>query len=159
MTMVSEDLSHQVIPKPLQASLIIYTLIIMLKRVFPAIVVGLRFCSVLSREISVTPFAKGFGASITGADLNTISDADFDIIHDALLRYRVIVVRNQQDMTVESQRSFTKRFGALHVHLESSSHLPGYKDVNVVSNIKNENGSYIGLYGAHVENLHSDLSW
>ena len=34
-----------------------------------------------------------------------------------------------------------------------------YTDVNVVSNIKNENGSYIGLFGAHVENFHSDLSW
>lgn len=131
----------------------------MLKRVVPAFLLGLRLCSVVSREISVTPFNRGFGASIAGTDLNTVSDADFDVIHDALLRYRVIVVRNQQDLTVEGQRSFTKRFGDLHVHLESSSHLPGYKDVNVVSNIKNENGSYIGLYGAHVENLHSDLSW
>jgi taurine dioxygenase len=101
-----------------------------------------------------------FGAEILGLDLETIDDKSFDAVHDALLRYKVLVVRNQKDLSVEGQRNFTKRFGHLHVHLESSSHLPGYQDVNVVSNIKNSStGKYIGLYGAHVENFHSDLSW
>jgi alpha-ketoglutarate-dependent taurine dioxygenase len=101
-----------------------------------------------------------FGAEILGLDVETIDDKSFDAVHDALLRYKVLVVRNQRDLSVEGQRKFTKRFGHLHVHLESSSHLPGYQDVNVVSNIKNSTtGKYIGLYGAHVENFHSDLSW
>lgn len=109
--------------------------------------------------LEIEPLSNNFGAFVHNADVEHITDTDFDHIHQALLQYKVIVVRNQAGLTVEGQRKFTKRFGHLHVHLESSSHLPGYTDVNVVSNIKNENGSYIGLFGAHVENFHSDLSW
>jgi alpha-ketoglutarate-dependent taurine dioxygenase len=102
---------------------------------------------------------QDFGAQITGVNVENLSDNDFDVIHNALLYHKVIIIRNQTELTVEGQRQLTKRFGHLHVHLESSSHLPGYQDVNVVSNIKDSNGAYIGLYGAHVENFHSDLSW
>lgn len=109
--------------------------------------------------LEVEPLANNFGAYVHNADIENIGNVDFDIIHNALLTHKVVVVRNQAGLTVEGQRRFTRRFGHLHVHLESSSHLPGYTDVNVVSNIKNENGSYIGLFGAHVENFHSDLSW
>lgn len=116
-------------------------------------------CLALLQGLEVEPLAGNFGAYIHQADVENISNSDFDILHEALLRHKVIIVRNQAGLTVEGQRRFTKRFGPLHVHLESSSHLPGYTDVNVVSNIKNENGSYIGLFGAHVENFHSDLSW
>ena len=113
----------------------------------------------LATGIEVVPVAGNFGGYIHNTDVENISNRDFDILHEALLRHKVIIVRNQIGLTVEGQRRFTKRFGPLHVHLESSSHLPGYTDVNVVSNIKNANGSYIGLFGAHVENFHSDLSW
>lgn len=110
--------------------------------------------------LQVQPLSNAkIGAYIHGVDIETISEEDFNRVHDALLRYKVIIVKKQAGLTVEGQRHFTQRFGPLHVHLESSSHLPGYTDVNVVSNIKNENGSYIGLFGAHVENFHSDLSW
>lgn len=107
----------------------------------------------------VTIGKNGFSSEICGIDVESISDAEFNVVHDALLRHKVVIMRNQSLLSIEGQRQFTKRFGHLHVHLESSSHLPGYKDVNVVSNIKNENGAYIGLFGAHVENFHSDLSW
>eukprot|EP01032_Pedospumella_encystans_P030497 gene30497-34424_t len=110
----------------------------------------------LLHGIEVAPVAGNFGAYIHNTDVENISNKDFDILHEALLRHKVIIVRNQAGLTVEGQRRFTKRFGPLHIHLESSSHLPGYTDVNVVSNIKNANGSYIGLFGAHVENFHSD---
>ncbi len=111
-------------------------------------------------ELSIHPVSStSFGAEITGVSLETLTNKEFDSIHDALLRHKVLVIRNQQDLSVEGQRLFSKRLGRLHEHLESSSHLPGYRDVNVVSNIKNSNGSYIGLYGKHVENFHSDLSW
>jgi hypothetical protein len=122
------------------------------------------FCALCVRGWSyeIHPFSdkEEFGAEMVGVDLETIDQTAFDDLHLALLRYKVLVVRNQKSLTVEGQRLFTKRFGKLHVHLESSSHYPGYQDVNVVSNIKNATtGQYIGLYGAHVENYHSDLSW
>lgn len=69
------------------------------------------------------------------------------------------MLRNQQNLSLEAFRTFSQKFGTLHVHLESASHYGGFEDVNSVSNIRDENGKYIGLYGKHVENFHSDLSW
>lgn len=115
----------------------------------------------LTDALQINPLRSGeeFAAEVFGVDLESINDEDFNQLHEALLRYKILVVRNQKDFSVEGQRSFTKRLGKLHVHLESSSHYPGFSDVNVVSNIKNGTGHYIGLYGKHVENFHSDLSW
>jgi alpha-ketoglutarate-dependent taurine dioxygenase len=107
----------------------------------------------------VWPLPLKFGAHIKNIEVENITDDVFDLVHSVLLKYKVVIIPNQESLTIEGQRRFTQRFGKLHVHLESSSHYPGYSDVNVVSNIKNENGSYIGLFGAHVENFHSDLSW
>jgi taurine dioxygenase len=115
-------------------------------------------CCVMS-EITVNELhKKNFAAEITGVSLERVDDRNFALLHQLLTRYKVLVVRNQTDLTPVGQRSFSQRFGALHVHLESSSHLPGFKDVNVVSNIV-VNGTHIGLYGKHVETYHSDLSW
>ena len=78
---------------------------------------------------------------------------DKELISEALVQHKVLVIRDQKNMTVEDLREFTKFFGKLHVHLESSSHyrnkegLVSYEDVNVVSNIRNEQGMVIGLYG------------
>jgi alpha-ketoglutarate-dependent taurine dioxygenase len=110
-------------------------------------------------EINILSGQRDFVAEVQDVSLESISDADFDFLHDALLRYKVLIVRNQKTFSVEDQREFTKRLGHLHVHLESASHHPVYKDVNLVSNIKNATGQYIGLYGKHVENFHTDLSW
>jgi taurine dioxygenase len=99
-----------------------------------------------------------YGAVITGINLEKIDELTFNEIHQQLLKYKILVVRNQQNLTAEDLRNFGLKFGQLHVHLESASHLPGFSDVNVVSNIRN-NGTHIGLYGAHVEAFHSDLSW
>jgi taurine dioxygenase len=109
--------------------------------------------------LTIIPFEGSFGAEIIGLNLATINDYEFESINQALLKHKVVVVRNQSLLTVDDQRLFSQRFGPLHVHLESSSHLPGYTDVNVVSNIKTEAGAYSGLHGAHVETFHSDLSW
>lgn len=111
-------------------------------------------------KFTVNPIVNDhFVAEILDLDLETLNDEDFHFLEEQLLHYKVVVVRNQPKLTVEGQRRFSQRFGSLHVHLESASHHKGYNDVNLVSNIKNEEGKYIGLYGRHVENYHTDLSW
>lgn len=108
----------------------------------------------------VNPIVSGsYIAEVISADLEMIDDQDFERVLQLLLQYKVLAFRNQSSLSVEGQRAFSKRFGELHVHLESASHFEGHKDVNLVSNIKNENGGYIGLYGKHVELFHTDLSW
>ena len=109
--------------------------------------------------VSIHAVGNGYGCEATGVDVMHLSTEDFDTLHHALLSCKVLVIRHQVNLTVEGQRHFSQRFGRLHVHLESASHHEGYADVNLVSNIRNAQGSYIGLYGKHVENFHSDLSW
>jgi taurine dioxygenase len=113
----------------------------------------------ISPSLFVTPLvSKDFVAEIKNFELETITDAQFEEVESLLLQYKVLVFRNQSLLSVPGQRSFSQRFGQLQVHVEKASHHPEYEDVNVISNIK-ENGSYIGLYGAHVESYHTDLSW
>lgn len=107
------------------------------------------------RELSSPDFA----AEVIGIQLPAISSEEFDELHQFLLTYKVLIIRNQSSLSVEDQRTFTQKFGPLHAHLESTSHLPGYSDVNVISNIRNISGGATGLYGEHVENFHTDLSW
>lgn len=101
-----------------------------------------------------------FAAEVLNIDLESITKSDFDALHKCLLTHKVLVLRGQSGLTVEAQRSFTRRFGTLDEHVEESSHLPGYRDVNVISNmVNNRNGLSTGLSGKHVEQFHSDLSW
>ncbi len=119
-----------------------------------------------SASSTAAPFAfktiregNPFGCEIANISLCDLTNDDFDYLHRIFLQCRVVVVRDQKNLTVEDQRHFSQRFGTLHVHLESASHHDGYADVNFVSNMRNAHGDYIGLYGKHVEMFHSDLSW
>lgn len=68
-------------------------------------------------SITVTQLGPHCGASITGADLSKpLSPADFKTVHDALIEHEVIVLPDQQEITVEDQIRFGERFGELSVH-------------------------------------------
>lgn len=102
---------------------------------------------------------SNIAAEVIGLNLEYISDEEYDQVYYYLLKHRILVFRNQSHLSVEKQREFTQRFGYLQEHFEKTSHHPVYPDVNLISNIKNGTGGPIGLYGEHVENFHSDLSW
>ncbi len=56
------------------------------------------------------------GAQIRGVDLGgRLPDADFGAVHDALVRHQVLVFRDQ-DITLDAQLAFGRRFGELSVH-------------------------------------------
>src|SRR6266850_1145180 len=66
--------------------------------------------------ITVHPINGFIGAEIEGVDLRRpLSAAEFKIVHDALVRYEVIVLRDQ-NITVDQQRAFGARFGELSIH-------------------------------------------
>jgi len=115
--------------------------------------------SCATSQLEVRQLHDTFGGEIVGVDARQLSEVDRKALDDALIEHKVLVVRGQSNWTADDLRVFTRRFGDLHVHLESASHLEGYTDVNVVSNIRNSKGEVIGLYGKHVESYHSDLSW
>jgi len=64
---------------------------------------------------SVRPVTPVIGAEIHGLDLDDVSDADFQLIHDALMDHCVIFFRDQ-DISIESQKALGARFGELVAH-------------------------------------------
>lgn len=70
----------------------------------------------LTEHIQVVPINGYIGAEIRGVDLRKpLADAAFDQVRRALVRYEVIVLRDQ-DIMLEDQIAFAQRFGALSVH-------------------------------------------
>src|SRR5258708_4136894 len=69
----------------------------------------------MARSIEVKPINGCIGAEIRGADLGRLDDSGFQVIHDALVAHGVIVLRDQ-DITLEQQMAFGRRFGPLVVH-------------------------------------------
>ncbi|MBL8381962.1 MAG: TauD/TfdA family dioxygenase [Burkholderiales bacterium] len=66
--------------------------------------------------VEIVPINGFIGAEVRGADLARLDDALFEVLHDALVRYEVLVLRDQQAMTLEHQMAFGARFGPLSVH-------------------------------------------
>jgi taurine dioxygenase len=73
-------------------------------------------------SIDVAPVSGALGAALRGIDLSRVgtagdpsADADFTIIHEALLQYGVIFFRDQT-LSREAQLALATRFGAPEVH-------------------------------------------
>jgi taurine dioxygenase len=82
-------------------------------------------------EINVRPINGFIGAEIEGVDLRRpLSPAQFKIVHDALVRYEVIVLRDQ-DITIDQQMAFGALFGELSIH-PFSPNLPDKPEVIIL---------------------------
>ncbi len=83
------------------------------------------------RPINVRPLNGFIGAEIDGVDLRRpLGPAEFKIVHDALVTYEVIVLRDQ-DITVDQQMAFGALFGELSIH-PFSPNLPDKPEVIVL---------------------------
>lgn len=106
--------------------------------------------------MSIVPTGAALGAEIRGVNLAQNLDAvTFRRIEDAFNRYGVIFFRSQ-NVTVEQQVAFVRRFGEVEINVNTQACLPGHPEVLLVSNIK-ENGRYIGLADAGTT-WHTDMS-
>src|SRR3954463_15371543 len=86
-------------------------------------------------QVRVKKIAPYLGAEVRGVDLaGAISDADFQIIHDAFIKHEVLVFRNQK-LTVDEYMAFARRFGELSVHPFSTS-LAKHPELIVLDNDK-----------------------
>src|SRR5438128_5679593 len=67
-------------------------------------------------EIKVRPINGFIGAEIEGVDLRRpLTPAQFKVVHDALVNYEVIVLRDQ-DIGADQQMAFGALFGELSIH-------------------------------------------
>lgn len=67
-------------------------------------------------HVRIRPINGFIGAEIDGIDLrNPLTEAEFSVVHDAFVRHEVIIIRDQ-DITLDQQMAFGRRFGKLTVH-------------------------------------------
>jgi taurine dioxygenase len=76
-------------------------------------------------NLSLHPLTGTCGAEITGIDLANVNDADFGVVHTALVAHGVVFFRDQ-DITLDQQVAFARRFGELEVHpiVDGMEHAP-----------------------------------
>ena len=66
--------------------------------------------------VEVVRLGGNIGAEIRGVDLRRpLSDAQFEAVHAAFVRHEVLVFRDQ-DITLDQQKVFARRFGELSIH-------------------------------------------
>ncbi len=108
-------------------------------------------------DFEIRRLGAALGAEVVGLDLSQpLSGTQFQRIHRAHLAHHVLVFRDQR-ITPAQQITFSRRFGPLQIHVLNNFQLPGYPEILIVSNIK-ENGKPIGL-GDAGSFWHSDLSY
>ncbi len=112
-----------------------------------------------SNAMQIQPILGRFGADISGVDLATISDADFETIYQAWLDYGVLRFHGQM-LDAASLESFSKRFGPLEevpAPEEVKKRLPS-RYVTAISNILVD-GRPIGGLGNAEANWHADMTY
>ena len=69
------------------------------------------------KNIKIVPLQHGpksnvdFGATINGIDLNQLTDSDFEVIHEALHKHKLLVFKGQPEMLLpQNQYGLTRRF-------------------------------------------------
>ena len=110
------------------------------------------------KPLTVKPLSGVLGAEITGIDLSQPLDdaAAFAKIRDLYHQRQVIVFRDQ-NLDPAAHIAFSRRFGALEIHISTRYLLDGHPEILVLSN-RRVNGEYVGVENAG-DYWHSDLSY
>ena len=107
--------------------------------------------------VPVRKCETALGAEI-GFDLSRpIDDATFREI-EATFHDNIVVFFRGQSLSSEQHIAFSRRFGQLEIHIVKKYLLPGYSEILLVSNVRNEAGEHIGLADAGFT-WHSDVSY
>src|SRR5947209_10530061 len=107
--------------------------------------------------ISVRKSEAACGAEIVFDLSRPIDGATFGEIERAFHDNIVVFFRDQR-LTDEQQIAFSRRFGELEIHIVKKYLLPGYPEILLISNVRNESGEHIGLADAGFT-WHSDTSY
>jgi len=101
------------------------------------------------------------GAEVQGVDLASASAAQVDAIKHAWYRHDVLVFRRQR-LTDDDLLAFSRHFGELDPPPNQGAGRkspPGYPDIYVVSNVRDETGEPIGALGDGEALWHTDMSY
>ena len=104
------------------------------------------------------PMKAPIGAEIVGIDVSAgLTEADCQLLRDALHAYSVIVLRGQE-ITPQQQKAFAERFGAPRTSFYNRYAVPEAPELTIVSNIRREDGELIGIADAGML-WHTDASY
>jgi len=106
---------------------------------------------------AVTKSGAACGAEIACDLAQDIDEEAFREIERAF-HDNIVVVFRRQILSSEQQIEFSRRFGELEIHIVKKYLLPGYPEILLISNIRNEQGEHIGLADAGFT-WHSDTSY
>jgi len=101
------------------------------------------------------------GAEVRGVDLASASAAQIDAIKQAWYRHDVLVFRGQK-LTDDDLLAFSRHFGELDPPPNQGAGRkspPGYPDIYVVSNVRDDRGEPIGALGDGEALWHTDMSY
>src|ERR1700749_3775382 len=85
----------------------------------------------------VVPSSKPVGADIEGVDLSHLTNAEFQVIHDAWMKHQVLRFRGQ-NLTKEDLQEFSPRLGEVDrspINIKGEPWIAGYPNMAVMSNI------------------------
>ena len=105
----------------------------------------------------IRPFDAALGAEVRGVDLlRDIDDATFAAIERAWNDHSVLLFRDQA-VDEAGQIAFSRRFGALEVHVLDQYLHPEHPEILIVSNVM-DGDRHVGIYDAG-RYWHTDLSY
>jgi taurine dioxygenase len=105
----------------------------------------------------VTKSSAACGAEIACDLAQEIDEATFREIERAFHDNLVVVFR-RQNLSNERHIEFSRRFGELEIHIVKKYLLPGFPEILLISNIRDDRGEHIGLADAGFT-WHSDISY
>lgn len=107
--------------------------------------------------MKISRLTPDFAAEITDVDVSdALTDTAFDEIINAFLAHQVIVIRGQ-DLNPEQQKSFSRRFGELDIHISSKNKHKDHPELLILSN-KKIDGEWVGATNAGDE-WHTDTHY
>ena len=105
----------------------------------------------------VTKSGAACGAEIACDLAQDIDEATFREIERAF-HDNIVVVFRRQNLSNERHIEFSRRFGELEIHIVEKYLLPGFPEILLISNIRDDRGEHIGLADAGFT-WHSDTSY
>jgi taurine dioxygenase len=102
----------------------------------------------VTTTLDVRPISGALGAEIRGVDLNNLTDDVFDTVHDLLLRYLVVFIVGQRDLTPRAHIAFGRRLGELEPH-PYLPQLDGYPEIVIIDSER----------GGKVDVWHTDMTF
>jgi taurine dioxygenase len=105
----------------------------------------------------VTKSGAACGAEIAYDLARDIDEATFREIERAF-HDNIVVVFRRQNLSNERHIEFSRRFGELEIHIVEKYLLPGFPEILLISNIRDDRGEHIGLADAGFT-WHSDTSY